>query len=66
MDQSSKHKLLQSTKCPSWNITNDLKVILMYSKSLQQKDMYHNLKGDVFRIILKGLLISKNYKLSIV
>ncbi len=24
--------------------------------------MYHNLKGDVFRIILKGLLISKNYR----
>ncbi len=28
--------------------------------------MYHNLKGDVFRIILKGLLIAKKYKLSIV
>jgi len=32
---------------------------------LQEKDVYHDLKMDVFTIMLTGLLLAKPYELSI-
>lgn len=50
--QSSNSKLLQSTKCSSWNITNNKKLS-------QQKDVYHDRKTDAIRIVLKAFLLAK-------
>ncbi len=57
-------QVLHSSKCSSWNIINNLKVLFMLTLQIckdftAKNNLNHNLKVDNFIITIKGFLLTK-------